>query len=92
MRKFKKFLQIYAPDLTFPLLEDDWMMYVAFLECDEKLKPGTIGQYLLHMNKLFACLNMPAPKFKEMPRLRVLHARVKGLKIAKGKKKHPVHF
>jgi hypothetical protein len=92
VKKFQKFLQQYAPTLSFPLSEGDWLLYVAFLEVDEKLKPGSIGQYLTHLTKFFACVGLPQPLWKDMKKLRVLRTRIKGLQIAKGKKKQPVHF
>ena len=78
--------------MCFPLREEDWLLYVGFLERDEKLKPGTIQQYLLHLGKFFACLHLPVPQWKQMKRLSILRRRTKGLAKAKATRKQPIHY
>jgi hypothetical protein len=76
----------------FPLQEEDWLLYMAFLEKDEKMKPGTINQYLRHLTKFFACVRIPQPEWKAMKRMSVLKRRIDGLQIAKAVRKQPVDF
>jgi hypothetical protein len=86
VKKFQKFLQQYAPTLSFPLSEGDWLLYVAFLEVDEKLKPGSIGQYLTHLTKFFACVGLPQPLWKDMKKLRVLRRELKAYRSPRARK------
>ena len=92
VRKFKKFLQQMCPTLEFPLREIDWCMFCQWMKDDEKLALGTIKNYQTHVAFVMECCGYEIPRWTEMPRLRRLRKRRKGLSEAKAKKKQPIDY
>ena len=92
VRKFKKFLQLYCPTLQLPMREMDWLLFTEFMIKKEKLVIGTARQYRQHVLFMLECLGYERPSFATMPRLKRVKVQLKGLELARTKKKHPIDW
>ena len=92
IKKFKKYLQDTCPELEFPLTELDWLLFGQWMKDVEGLAPGTIKNYQTHTAFVMECAGYDPPKWLEMPRVRRLRKRRKGLIEAKSKKKQPIDY
>ena len=66
MKQLRTFLLKYAPTRILPFEEIDFVLFTIFMLDEQKLAPGTIVQYFVHLNYFFEARGYAIPDYSEM--------------------------